>query len=317
MNCRTYLPDVVRSTCGFDNLLEDVSVASSSLVVDRDDGILFAEIATGAHQSIETVLHLGVAALHRVEVQVGVLRALDARGRSTATDPDPVGWTADLHDEHPLFRGALIRVPAVKLPDPGGEHDRFHPFEALPARKSLTERPREAMDDRLAVLVSVVGRSVARLDLDVQGGGEVPGVHEGLVLPRKVVPRDVQITDAVRRHARHGVGAPPRRHHVTEPPAGSRLGAGKGRDAGGEVVRLGGKDGVQRFLGDADGTGLGNARRVERVALISTDRGGVVVEGDDRVVGDILRERRFDHLKEGERLFFPINDHLSAKEPVS
>ena len=64
------------------------------------------------------------------------------------------------------------------------EHDRLDPLEALPVGKALAERTREAVNDRFAVLVAVVARSVGGLDLDGEGGGKVGRVVERLVLRR-------------------------------------------------------------------------------------------------------------------------------------
>ena len=70
------------------------------------------------------------------------------------------------------------------------------------------------------------------------------GIGEVGVLPRKLVARDVQVADAVGRGAGDDVRAPAGGVHVADAAPGAGLGAGKGRDAGGEVVGLGGEDDV-------------------------------------------------------------------------
>jgi hypothetical protein len=56
-----------------------------------------------------------------------------------------------------------MRAPAA------GEHDRLEPGPAFAALHAQIERAGEALNQRLAELVAVVGRAVAGLDLDGQG----------------------------------------------------------------------------------------------------------------------------------------------------
>ena len=61
-----------------------------------------------------------------------------------------------------------------------------------------------------------------------------------------LIPRDLQVADAVRAHARHAVRALARRLHVAEPPSSPGLGAVERGHRAGEVVGLRSEDRVQR-----------------------------------------------------------------------
>jgi len=99
--------------------------------VDADDGVLVPELHTGAQHAVDLLLHLGVAPLDRVEVELRHVLALHhARGRAAA-HADAVGGAADLHDPH-AFRGqAFLRVPRIHLADAAAEHDRLDPLTPL------------------------------------------------------------------------------------------------------------------------------------------------------------------------------------------
>ena len=279
--------------------------------MDAHDGITLPKVAARPHEPIHAVLHLGVAPLHRVEVQRRVLRALDTARRGSPTDSDTVRRAADLYDEHSFLRLALVGVTPVHAPHAGREHNGLDPLESLPAGETLSEAPREAVYDRLAELVPVVGRAVGSLDLDLEGTREVRRVDETFVLPRQGVPGHVEVPHAVGANSRHRVRTPPGGHDIPQPAAGSGLGAGERRNGAREVVSLGREDWVQRPAPLDHFACLGELGGDEAGDLVPTYARGVVVEGDDGVVRLVLREGRLDHLEERVGLRLAIDDHLS------
>ena len=227
-----------------DDLLQHVAVAARSLVVDAHDRIVGAQLHACADHPVHLLLHLGIAALHRVEIQLRHVLALHhARGRA-APHPDSVGRSAQLHDQHLGLRLSLLGVPRVYLADAAREHDRLDPLAPLFIGEPHPEGARVALDQRLAELVAVVGSAVGGLDLDLEWRGEVAGILEGGVLPRQLVARDAQVPHAVGRRASHIVGTASRGVHVADPPAAAGLRARKRRHSGWEVVGLGGEDDV-------------------------------------------------------------------------
>jgi hypothetical protein len=72
-----------------------------------------------------------------------------------------------LDNEHSFFR-----VLGINLADAAGEHDRLEPGPALAALHAQVKGTGEALNQRLAELVAVVGRAIAGLNLNGQGRGE-------------------------------------------------------------------------------------------------------------------------------------------------
>ena len=138
------------------------------------------ELDARFHHAVELVGHLRVAALHGVEIEVGVCLVLAASlGRGgAAAHADPVRGTADLHHEHPDVALLLLEIRVINLPEPAGEHDGLDPLATLAVLQSLTEAAAVPRDERLAELVAVVGGAVGRVHEDLKRFGEVRRVLE-------------------------------------------------------------------------------------------------------------------------------------------
>ena len=232
-----------------DDLLEYIAVAAGALVVDRDDGVVGPELAAGPDHPVDLLLHLGVAALDGVEVELGDILALDHGRGGAAAHPDAVGRAAELDHPHPDLGCALGDVSVVHLADAAGEHDGFDPLAAFARGQPQSEGPGEALDHRFAELVAVVRGAVGGLDLDLERAGQIVRVGEARVLPGLRVAGDLEIADAVGGGAGGVVGAAAGGVDIADPAAGAGFGAGKGRDAGWEIVGLGGEDDVLIDLG--------------------------------------------------------------------
>ena len=96
----------------------------------------------------------------------------------------------------------------------------------------------------------------------------------------------LQVADAVGGGAGHHQRAAAGGVGVADAAAGAGLGAGEGRDAGGEVVGLGGEEDVVVEVGGDERRRArpGRAGRIVR-DRVAADGARVVVEGDDAVVG--------------------------------
>mmetsp|Transcript_10741 Transcript_10741/g.25283 ORF Transcript_10741/g.25283 Transcript_10741/m.25283 type:complete len:293 (+) Transcript_10741:2620-3498(+) len=289
--------------------------------MDGHDGVVVAELDARSDDAVHLVLVLGVAALHRVEVErglaiVGAL-ALRLAARRAAAHADAVGGAAHLAHPQPRLREALGRIGRAHLPQACREHDRLEPLAPLPVGQAHAEGPVEATDDGLAELVAVVGGPVARLDLDAARVREVGRVGR-LLLPRQRVALEVQVAHAVGGDTGHREGATPRRLHVTQAAAGARLSAGEGGDAAGEVVRLGRQDVVVRVLDEREGRRAHCRAGPQCAHGAALDRGRVVVECDDRVVGDEgTLEGLLDDLEERAWHLHAVEHHPPAEEPVA
>ena len=84
-----------------------------------------AHLVAGPDDPVHLLLHLGIAALHRVKIQFLGIFALEHGGGRTAAETDPVGRATYLDNDHPLFFRILFRMPIIDLADAAGEHDGF------------------------------------------------------------------------------------------------------------------------------------------------------------------------------------------------
>mmetsp|Transcript_20214 Transcript_20214/g.40282 ORF Transcript_20214/g.40282 Transcript_20214/m.40282 type:complete len:735 (+) Transcript_20214:1538-3742(+) len=298
------------------DLLENVPVPPCPLVVHTHDRIVGPEVAARPHETDHPVLHLRVAALDRVEIQRGVLRALHPGTGRPPADADAVAGSAHLDHEHALLRVSLGRVARVHQADSRAEHDGLHPLDAFSVRQPLSERPREAVHHRLAEFISVIARPVARSHENVQGRGQVRRVREVFRLPGLDVTWNVQVSHAVAADARDRHGAASRGAHVPQTSTGARLGTGDRGDPAGKIVRLRRKYGVERGGGDRHGAGSGGISGTHDLSLVAANGGRIVVESNNGVIWDTLRQRGLDHAEQSFFFFIAVDDHLPAEEPV-
>ena len=112
-------------------LLEDVGRPPGPLVVDDLDEAAVAHFVAGADDAVHLLFHLGVAALHGVEVEARLVLALQHARGGAAAEADAVGRAAHLDDEHALLRLGFLGEAAVDLADAAGEHDRLEEAPAL------------------------------------------------------------------------------------------------------------------------------------------------------------------------------------------
>ena len=118
------------------DLLYDIAVAARALVVDALDRVLVSQLHAGPDHAVQLLLHLRVAALYGIEVELRDVLALDHGRGGAAAHADTVGRAANLDHEHALSRLRLFRVARIHLADAAGEHDRLDPFPPLAVRRS-------------------------------------------------------------------------------------------------------------------------------------------------------------------------------------
>ncbi len=298
------------------DLLQHVAVPAGALVVDADDGVALAQLDAGADDAVHLLLHLGVAALHRVEIELLDVLALHHAGGRASTHPDAVGRAAQLDNQHIRLRPTLLGVPGVHLADAAREHDGLEPLAALAAGESHPKGARVSRDHRLTELVAVVGGAVRCLDLDLQRRGEVAGVGEAAVLPGELIARDPEVADAVGGRPRHDQRPPARGVHVADAPAGAGLRTGERRHTRWEVVGFGGENDVVVPIREDERRGLAGPRRYDGADRVALDRARVVPECNRAVVG--VRLQRV--LDQRDEVFgnLPTLDHQPAlEEPVA
>ena len=167
------LPDLDSRSRRFDNFLEHVAVAARPLIVDTHDGIAIAKFHARPNNTVHLLFHLGVAALDRIEIEFRDILALDHARRSTASHANPICRPADFDHPHPFLGRVFLHVPSIDLADSATEHDGFDPLATLAVRQPHAERSCIPLNERLAKLVTIIRRPIARLDLDLQRRSEI------------------------------------------------------------------------------------------------------------------------------------------------
>ena len=220
-------------------------------------------LAEGAHQVVGAFLHLGVGALHGVELNaVGVAAGVDRR-HGAAAQADAVVVAAHHHDFVAFLRLFLQAVALGAVAHAAGQHNHLVVGILLVVLLVL-EGEHGTADERLAELVAEVGGSVGGLDENLLGCLVEPLAHGQDVLPRALgvaVPLVVGET-RVGRHVDSGAGDGPgayaAAHTVAYLAAGAGGGAVEGLHGGGEVVGLGLErdDALHLFHSEIVGGGL-------------------------------------------------------------
>ena len=78
------------------------SYYAGPLIVDNIDQAQITHLVAGPQHPVHLLFHLGIAALDRIEIELGLVFSLHHRGGSTTAKADPIGRTAHLDNEHPL-----------------------------------------------------------------------------------------------------------------------------------------------------------------------------------------------------------------------
>ena len=143
-------------------LAEAVDMTCRAVVVDADDGVdIF--LAERAHQVVGALLHLGISALHSVQLYAAaVATRIDTRHRAAA-QTDAVVVTTHHDNLITLLRGALQAVTLCAVAYATCQHDDLVVTVLLPILLMLEGEDR-ARDERLAELVTEVAGTIRSLD---------------------------------------------------------------------------------------------------------------------------------------------------------
>ena len=105
-----------------DELREAVEVTTCAVVMDRDDGIVVA-LREGTDDILHALLHLGIGALHGVELDgASVLTGIDGAD-GTATHADTVVISAEEEDLLAGLWFTLLCIATAGIAYPASEHD--------------------------------------------------------------------------------------------------------------------------------------------------------------------------------------------------
>ena len=93
--------------------------------MDAEDRIACAHGHAGVDDLLAATLHLGVAPLHRIEIQRLIVAAGAHRGGGAAPETDAQRGAAELHDQRPGHEFALVDLAAADVAHAARKHDRL------------------------------------------------------------------------------------------------------------------------------------------------------------------------------------------------
>ena len=137
--------------------------------MNKMDGIVAAQSPAAIDDFLRTALHLGVAALHRSKVQIGLRgAAIHRRGRTTA-QTDEHGRTAEQHHVGTDRAVIFFNLIATDVAHTAGDHDGLVITTHTPCVGilGLLEAAEIAGDARPPELVIECSRTQRRLEHDV------------------------------------------------------------------------------------------------------------------------------------------------------
>ena len=263
----------------------------------------------------------GVAALHRIEVELGRVGAGRHRARGAAAHPDPHAGAAELHEQRSGGKLDLVRLRGRDGPEPAGDHDRLVEPAALAADGLLVDAE-IAAERGTAELVVEGGAAERAVDHDLQRARDVRRLPVGVGLPRldgrrrAVDRRQVQVRHREPREPGLRPRAAAGRAFVPDLAARTRRGAGERRDRGRVVVRLDLHQDVRGVGARRVARRVGVALRPEALDGAAFHHGSVVAVGDDRPV----RRRGFrvpDHLEHRQRLRLAVDRERGVEDLVA
>jgi hypothetical protein len=296
-----------------DQLGAAVGQAAGADVVDAEDRVVLAQRDAGVDDFLAASLHLRVAALDGVEVQVGRIAARGHRGGRPAPEPDAHGRPAQLDDRRARRDRPLLRMDALDVAHAAGGHDRLVVAAVTPGHGVL-EGAEQAGQLRAAELVAEGGPADGPLEHDLQRRGQ-PRREAGVGLfPRQGQAGDPQVADHERGQAGLALAAGSGGALVTDLAAHAGGGAGEGRDRGRVVV---GFD-LDHDVGLPGGEAVhaaGVAVDLEPRVGKALGHGRVVAIGHQRAAGMAL-VRVADHREQRALLRLAVDDPVGVEDLV-
>ena len=216
------------TACVVGQLGEGVGQTARAHVVDGQDGVVAALRPAVVDDLLRAALDLGVAALHRVKVQLGRIGAGGHGAGGAAAHADAHAGAAQLDEQRASGEFDFLRQLGIDHAHTARNHDGLV-VTALHAADFLLVFAEVAVQVGAAKFVVERGAAQRAFDHDLQRAGNV------LRLAHGATP---ELGHGKAREARLGLGAAPRGAFVANLAACTRGGAGEGRDGRGVVVRF-------------------------------------------------------------------------------
>ena len=260
-------------------------------------------------------LDLGVATLHRVEVQGRGIRAGGHGTRRPATHADAHARAAQLHQQRARGEGLLVRLALGDLAQATGDHDGLV-VAAQHAGHRLLEGAEVAREVGPAELVVESRAAQWALDHDVQCAGDVRRLARPAAFPGLVGARQAQVAGGKAREPCLGPRTAAGGTLVADLAARARGRPREGRDGSGVVMGFH----LHQHMGGDLPARVGRGRlpglRQPKPRGASRHHGRVVAVGHHRALG---RDRLGvpDHPEHGVRLLDAVDGEAGVEDLVS
>ncbi len=185
-----------------DELRQRVRQPACADVVNGEHRIALAELPAAVDDLLGAPLHLGVAPLHRIEVQILRIGAGVHARRGAPAHPDQHSRTAEVNEEGPGCDRPFVSVRSVDVAESARDHDRL----VVAADDSFgfhLEGAEVAREIGAAELVVEGGRAYRALEHDLQRRGDALGLS-GVLFPLLHEIRNAQMRN--REAAQSGLG---------------------------------------------------------------------------------------------------------------
>ncbi len=219
-----------------DQFGQRVGQSAGADVVQRQDRIRRAQLPAAVDHLLHAALDLGVAALDRIEVEIGGVGAGRHRRGRTTSHPDQHPRTTQLDQQRAIRNRGLVRVRGADVAHAARDHDRLVVAPDF-ARDGLLERAKVAEDVGTAEFIVERCAANRAFEHDRERRGDAIGLPVG-GLPWLRERRDAQMRH--RKAGESGLRLRPDagRAFVADLAAGARRRARKRRDRGRMIVRL-------------------------------------------------------------------------------
>ena len=265
-----------------------VGEAARAHVVDRHNRVGRAQLPAAVDHFLRAPLDFGVAALHRVEIQIGLVGAgVHARSRAAAQADEHAG-AAELDEQCAFGDFVFMRLLRLNATQAAGEHNRL----VVAAHLALILFFKGAeIAQKVGAAEFVVERGAANrpFEHDVERAADVAGFAVGgfdgrILLPRLLCAGNVEVGHAKAGEAGFGARAFAGGAFIADFTARAGGRAGKGRDGGGVIVGFHFHDDVGVFFVKAVGLVFSGAG-IKALDFCAFNHGRVVFISHHRALG--------------------------------
>ena len=305
--------EVKVSACRLHELGEAIEVTACSVVVDGDDGIVFA-LGERTDDVLDTLLHLGVGALDGIELDRTSILPCVHRADGTPTHTDAVVVPTEEDDFFARLGSTLLRITAAGIAHATSEHnDLVEAVGRCGVLPFVLEGQHRTADEWLTELVPEVARPIRSLRQDLARSLVEPRTSSTVLLCRAICC-GARVAGHIDGRPSQGDTGTSASHTVTDLPT---------RTCGSPVEGLYGRGEVMRLCLEAqhavDGLADEEVRLITRgrsellQILWPIDEGYIILVGGDQVIG-VGSAGILDHREEATLFLLTIEDEGATED---